>query len=151
MQLGKFFQKHHSKSQLEKKIVPITHDYGLSILDTVLCTQDYGWYTKPSKKVILTNPKECENKITVLGLVNEWKNTGHSEWEFLLAGWFVKCVLEALKNKSEEADITVLFNKDFLARKSLFFTKEQVYEHLIPYFNVIKETDDELRLEFRFN
>lgn len=149
MLLEKLFQKISSKKH-QKKVIAKEHDYGLSILDNALSTENYGWYIKPFKKVILTNPRECENKITVLGLVSEWKNTGHSEWEYLLAGWFIQSILEAKKNGLEQADITGLFNKDFLARKSLFFTKEQVYQHLIPYFKVVKETDDQLDLEYRF-
>ena len=60
------------------------------------------------KKVILTNPDACKEKISIDGVMSAWKNTGHIEWEALLGECFIQAVLEALESGSHEADITHL-------------------------------------------
>lgn len=129
------------------------HDYGLWAMNMVLCSHNYGWSNpKPCKKVILTNPKECEGNITLDELVRDWQNTGHKEWEYILAGWFIHAVIDAIKENQEEADITRLFNRDFYTRDSdLVFTQEDVYNHLIPSFDIIDENDSELRVKFKLS
>lgn len=126
------------------------NDYGLNRLGFFLRSEDYGWSDpKPFKKVTLVNLKECEDKISLMGLVSAWRGTGHSEWEFLLAGWFIHAVIEAQKNESTEADISMLFDRDLLARNDRIFTQKQIYAHLIPWFEIIEENANELKLRLK--
>ena len=124
------------------------YDYGLDSLSFCLWTDDYGWnIDQEYKKVFLTNPHECKEKISVTMLISAWRGTGHSEWEFLMAGWFVKAVVEAIEKGYPEAEITPIFNRDFLASRGRVFTKEQVYNHIIRFFDIVEDTDDVLKLK----
>ena len=124
------------------------NNYGLNELSILLASNDYGW-TEPDenhKKVILINPLDCKEKISLMGMVSIWRGTGHSEWEALLSGWFIKAVMDAIEQNVNEADITHMFNRDFLASNDLIFTQDQVYNHLIKWFDIVEETDEELRV-----
>lgn len=143
------YEPSETESTPEPEEIPREHNYGLDMLSLFLASQDYGW-TDPDethKKVILTNPADCKDKITLFGLVSAWRETGHSEWEALLAGWFIDAVLKAITNGESEADITHLFNRDFLARNGRTFTAQQVYDHIIKWFDIVEETDDVLKLK----
>ena len=132
----------------EENINPAPYNYGLDGLNIFLRSQDFGW-TEPDesqKKVILTNPLDCKEKVSLMGMVSAWRGTGHSEWEALLGGWFIKAVIDAIENDSQEADITHLFNRDFLASRDRVFTKNQVYKHLIKWFDIVEENNEALRL-----
>lgn len=125
-------------------------DYGLDMIGLAIYTGDYGWDDKPFKKVTLVNPKDCENKINLIGMMSRWRGTGHGEWEALLAWWFVDAVVNALKSESDEADISALFDRDLLARNNRVFTQEQIYAHIIPSFEIVKDNDDGLWLKLKF-
>lgn len=84
-----------------------------------------------------------------MGLASAWSGTCYIEWEFLLAGLFLSAVLYSLEKKSNEADISILFDHDLLARDGRMFTQEQLYAHLIPWFKIIKDTDNELNLKLK--
>lgn len=129
-----------------REIIPAPHDYGLTMLRGFLLSDDYGWELQPYKKVTLTNVADCANKISVMSMMSAWRNTGHCEWEALLAGWFVNQVVEALEKDEKEADITMLFNRDLLATRDRVFTQKQIYDHIIGWFDIVEETDDELKL-----
>ena len=134
---------------LTEKEYRSAHDYGMGVLLVALKSRDYGWSDPyPIRKVILVNPTEYRNRITVFGIASLWMGTGHSEWEFLLASWFVEAIVKAIEDGAEEADITHLFNRDLIATNYRTFTKEQVYDHLIKWFEIVDETEDELRLKF---
>lgn len=157
---NRLFGKHNAKvkeaslpkpiAPEEEKIAPAPYNYGLDGLGIFLASRDYGW-TDPDeshKKVILTNPLDCKEKISLMGLISAWRGTGHSEWEALLGGWFIQAVVKSIENDNTEADITHLFNRDFLASNGRVFTQAQVYEHLITkWFDVVEETDEELRVK----
>ena len=81
-----------------------------------------------------------------MGMIFAWRGTGHSEWEALLGAWFIQAVLDALENDADESDITHMFNRDFLASRNRVFTKEQVYDHLIKWFDIVEETEDTIKL-----
>ena len=132
----------------QETIAPAPYDYGLDGLGILLSSRDYGWTTpdKSHKKVVLTNPRECKEKICLMGMIFAWRGTGHSEWEALLGAWFIQAVLDALENDADESDITHLFNRDFLASRNRVFTKEQVYDHLIKWFDIVEETEDTIKL-----
>ena len=127
---------------------PTPYNYGLDILKIALASRDYGWSDpdETHKKVVLTNPEDCKEKISVFGMMSAWRGTGHYEWEALLGGWFVQAVINAIENESPEADITHLFNRDLLASRNKKFNQRQVYDHLIKWFDVVEETDEVLKL-----
>lgn len=133
----------------EKNRAPAPYNYGLDLLWVFLKSEDYGW-TEPDKghkKVILTNPLDCKEKISLMGMISAWRGTGHSEWEAILSGWFIQAVLEAIEQNANEADITHLFNRDFTASNNRVFTQAQVYDHLIKWFDIVEETDEVLKLK----
>lgn len=141
-----------SSVQVEEEIMTestVPHDYGLDNIGIILWEQDYGWNIKPFKKVTLVNPKDCENKIDLMGLVAIWRGTGHSEWEFLLAYWFIDAVLKALRSCEDEADISMMFDRDFTASNDRIFTQEEVHKHILPWFETVSDTEDELKLKFK--
>ena len=135
---------------LEENVIaaPTPYDYGLSGLAIFLRSKDFGWSNpdETHKKVVLTNPDECKEKISLMGMVSAWRGTGHSEWEALLGAWFIQAVIDAIESESHEADITHLFNSDLLASRGRIFTKQQVYNHLIKWFDIVEETDEVLKL-----
>ena len=131
-------------------VATTTSNYGLDMLGIFLSSRDYGW-TKPDesqKRVVLTNPLDCKD-FTLMDFASAWCGTGHSEWEALMGAWFIQAVHAALDKNLDEADITDLFNRDFLASNRRSFTKAQVYQHLIKWFNVVKDTNEVLELELR--
>ena len=122
------------------------HDYELGELGFALRSRDYGWERVPeSKKVVLINADQCKNKITVTSVASAWRGTGHSEWEYWLAGYFVVQVVEALMNKENEADISMMFDRDLTASDGRRLTKAQIWEHLSKYFDIVEEEDDKIR------
>ncbi|MBR1540164.1 MAG: hypothetical protein IJ629_03190 [Clostridia bacterium] len=125
------------------------YDYGLDGLGILLMSNDYGWkiHKENQKKVILTNPLDCKEKITLLGMISAWRGTGHTEWEAILGWYFIKTVVNAIEHNETEADITSLFNRDFLASNNRVFTQKQVYSHLIKFFDIVEETDEVLKLK----
>ena len=133
-------------SQTHEK-APTQHDYFNSVAVTcAMSSKDYGWDPKPFKRVILTNVSDCKDKISVVGVANSWRGTGHYEWELLLALNFVNKVVEALKNASNEANISEIFGADLHASDGRVFSQKQIYEHIILFFDVLSETAEELRL-----
>ena len=137
------------ESAEEPKVIPVVHDYGLSSAEFVLKSNDFGWKIKPHKKVTLVNSKQCENRVSVFGLVSAWKGTKHPEWEYLLAAFFINSLLESLEKGEDEADITDMFNRDFTASNNKIFAQEDVFEHIIGWFDVISENDEEMRVALR--
>ncbi len=127
------------------------HDYGLNSLNVLLATGDYGWSIpyKNVKRVILTNPKELKNKITLTGLISAWRGMGHAEWEAILADWLIMAVIYADERNLNEADITNMFNRDFYATESRVITKENVFKHLMKTFDIHEETEDYIKVRFR--
>lgn len=160
MKLKDFFGKvfHKEKAEVQEPLTtetreevqsekPVEHDYlNRLFLMFVMESHDYGWEVKPFKRVILTNVKDCENKISVLSVAALWQGTGHYEWELLLAANFVRSIVEALENDENEADISKIFGCELHASRGRVFSQEQIYKHIIPFFDIKSETDEELRL-----
>lgn len=123
-----------------------THDYGLETANVLLASGDFGWEPKTVKKtVILANTDKCADKLTLVGMIAQWHGTGHSEWECLLAVWFIEAVKEAVKAK-ECADITILFNRD-LTSGSAKMTQKEIARHLAPHFKKVAEIDNTLYVD----
>lgn len=126
-----------------------THNYGLETANILLASGDFGWEIKPFKKtVLLANTDKCANKLTLMGMFAQWHGTGHSEWECLLAVWFIEAVKEAFKSK-ECADITILFNRDLTSAAKGTFTHKEIYNHLIKSFEIISEDKDTILVSLK--
>lgn len=127
------------------------HNYGLDTLDMGLRSGDYGWNRTPFKKVTLVNVAQCKDRISVFGMASAWRGTGHSEWEYLLAGVFVMIVKEAIETNKDQADISVLFGRELTASGNRVYTRQQVYDHLMDSFNIIHEDSEELKISLKFS
>lgn len=123
------------------------------IYNFALRGQDYGWEEKnePKQKVVLTNPEALKN-VGLKEYVNMFRGTGHVEWEYIMGGWMIEAVGEAI-DSGEECDVTRIFNTDFLAKSVgddgshvRRFTMKQVYDHIIPLFKIMEHSKDVLRI-----
>ena len=123
--------------------------WGLDILAIALRSQDFGWgnITVPEKKYILTDLHLYEGKIDIQSLAAHWRETGHSEWEYLLAAWLINSLIDALKKGEKQADISKLFICDLLASRDRRFTKEQIHKHIMLSFEKVNE--DDVNIYFR--
>ncbi len=119
-----------------------------ALLNVGLRTGDYDWQEKPFKKVILLNVSDCQ-RISLTKLLKMWSGTGHVEWEYLLAGWFLMQVDEAVKEGQDEADITILFSRELSASRDRKFSQKKVYDHLIQWFKICDEGKKELKVRLR--
>lgn len=136
----------------KEKDEEVLHNYGLEDFRKFLKRGDFDFTfpDKLQKDVILTNPRDLKDNVTVMGLALAWHGTGHMDWEIILAGWFVNAVVKAIEDGDDEVDITYMFNQDLLASNGRVLKKEQIYNHLIKWFDVVKETPEEVRLRFHF-
>lgn len=120
-------------------------------LNFALSNRDYGWepYVE-RKRFILTNPEEAQS-VEYMAWVSAFRGTGHAEWEFLMAAWMVNAIREALET-SGECNISRVFNTEFLASPRnegddyRRLKPEAVYNHIIKYFTIKKESENEVRL-----
>lgn len=113
-------------------------------LGFVLHGHDYGW-TEPlsSRKYFLTNPADAL-KVELIQYASAFRGSGHSEWEYLW-GFFLKKASSETES-GNRADISVVFNRDWLATRDRRFTMEQTWNHLKKWFTIEEETDDEVVL-----
>jgi hypothetical protein len=125
--------------------------WGLDILTIALRTKDYGWdnINTPDKKHMLTDLHLYDGKIDISALASHWRETGHSEWEYLLSAWLIFGVIDASKNNEEHADISIMFTRDLIATRERRFTKEQIYKHIMPSFEKVNEDDENIYLRLR--
>lgn len=123
----------------------IKHDYGLDIVPIVLSSGDFGWDDPtPTRQIILANPMDCKNKITVSSLVSAWKGLGHLESVYLLSALFINRVIAAIENNENTADITYMFDRDFVTPTGQEITKDEIFCHLIPYFKIVNDTENSI-------
>jgi hypothetical protein len=125
--------------------------WGLDSLPIALHSKNYGWdnIVKPDKKFMLSNPHDYKGRINLSSLVSCWRETGHSEWEYLLSAWLIYSVIDALEKGNEHADISILFSRDLIANPNRRFTKEQVYKHIMPSFDKVGEDEKHIYLQLR--
>ena len=124
----------------------IPKGYGIEpALGLIMWKGDFGCSeVKPMKKVILTNPKDFVKKgLSFMDVVSAWCDTGHAEWEAMLAAVFIADVDAAIKANTE-ADITNLFMRDFYASGGRVLTQRQIFDHIIKNFEIQAETPDAL-------
>lgn len=143
-------QDSHAQNPITTNESKEPYDYGLREFKFAIRSGDYGW-SEPTyhKKVFLVNPFDCKERINVMDLAERWKGTGHTEWEYLLAGMFLDAVLDAIEINSQRADITCMFDRDLTASNGRKLTQAQIYELIIKSFDIVEENDDVLKLRFR--
>lgn len=119
-------------------------------------------YFPTKKRYILRDIDSLKLKVSVMGLISAWRGTGKSEWEFMMALLFMKPLRAAWNEGAEEADITQLFEAEFLAwPKNLpgektkeidgntyrVFDQEDVKKKVLPLFEIVDETDEAIYLK----
>lgn len=119
-------------------------------------------YFPTEKRYILRDIDSLKMKVSMMGLISAWRGTGKSEWEFMMALLFMKPLRAAWNDGKDEVDITHLFEAEFLAwPKNLpgektkeidgntyrVFDQEDVKEKVLPFFEILEETDDTVYLK----
>lgn len=123
------------------------HNYGL---DKIMGSGVIG-VKSPFKKVILVNPEDAREKITVSGICRRLMGLGKFEWEEAEAVFLVRAILDAFEAKATVADISVMFSGD-LIRVDRIGT-ERVYQENVAKFLIerlfekVYEDENELRLK----
>lgn len=98
-----------------------------------------------------------------MGLISAWRGTGKSEWEFAMALLFMKPLRAAWNDGKDEVDITHLFEAEFTAwptgrnEKTItvngntyrVFDQEDVKKKVLPFFEILEETEDTIYLKAR--
>ena len=123
------------------------HNYGL---DKVMEIDVIG-VKSPFKKVVLVNPEDAREKITVSGICYRLMGLGKFEWEEAEAYFLVKAIVDSFEAKATEADISVMFSGD-LIRVDRFGTEKVFQENVAKFlieklFEKVDENEEELRLK----
>jgi len=121
-----------------------------AMLSIALHSQDYGLspaYQLP-KRFILRQVGKIPEWLDLYQTMAIFRELGKTEWEALLAYFFLAKIEDAEAKGEDEADIPGLFANDYFDRRDKKVTKEQVYDHLIRFFTVVEETDDIIYLTF---
>ena len=121
-----------------------------TMLSIALHSQDYGLspaYQLP-KKFILQKVSKIPDWLDLYQTMALFRELGKTEWEALLAFYFLTKIEDAEAKGEDEVDITGLFAYDYMDRRDKKVTKEQVYNHLIRFFTVVEGTDDTVYLTF---
>lgn len=145
--LSKLRRKKESDVNSDKRVWKSAKDCPYEYIE-LLPSGNYRWKLRTFKKVILVNSMECKH-IKVRALEEAWAGMGHVEWELLLVDWLAKALREAIKNNESEADISALFNKEFSSEEGITYSRDQVHEHILSSFEIISETEDELKLKLK--
>jgi len=119
-------------------------------LSIALSSNDFGLspaYTLP-KKFVLREVNKIPDWLDLYQTMTRFRELGKTEWEAILAYYFLNAIEQAEEKSENEADITGLFANDYFDRRNKKVTKEQVYDHLIRNFTLVEETDDIVYLTF---
>jgi hypothetical protein len=119
-------------------------------LAAVLHSKDFGIspaYELP-KRYILRQIDRIPKWLDLYQVMARFRELGKTEWEALLAYYFLNKIEEAEEKGENEADITGLFANDYSDVRGKKATKERVYEHVIGNFTQVEETDDTIYLTF---
>lgn len=108
--------------------------------------RDYGQEKYVEKKhFVLTNPEAIKD-FSVMSLAADFRGTGHSEWEVLLAMWMLEAARKAVEENCE-CDVSQVFNAHLLASPKhdgedyRRLTPEDIWNHLNRFFIVEEESD----------
>jgi len=123
------------------------HDYGLSENQEI--PLEKYWQNKPFKRVILTNAWLAKNRITVDKIVAKLHGAEIiPEWKQLLATMLVEAIVKAQENHQMTADITLMFSCELVTLEGDMIEQKYVHNFIVyKLFNIVSETDDELRVK----
>ena len=107
---------------------------------------DYGWDKYEEKRhFVLTNPEDIKD-FPVIPFAANFRNTGHYEWEVLIAMWLLEAARKSVA-EGTECDVSKVFNITLLARPKhqgedfRRLTPEMIWNHLKRFFVVVEEND----------
>ena len=129
------------------------HNYGLNERDEQAAK--IGWKYAPFKKVILTNVKFAQNRITVDKIAKCLEGRLlWSGWERKQAYWLVKAIVAAIEKGEKNADISQMFACDFIAQDSegkLLLSQYDIQKELMnSLFSRVYETDEILAVKLKW-
>lgn len=116
------------------------------------------------KKVTLINIDDLKEKVSIMGLMKAFRESGKTEWEFFWAYHIVAGLRKAWKNGEKTVDLTNIFTHDVIASipkgykgKSVLiddecywsFSHENIKKLMLKVFRVVSEKDGELILAFK--
>lgn len=119
-------------------------------------------YLPTPKRYVLRDIDLLKMKVSMMGLISAWRGTGKSEWEFAMALLFMKPLRAAWNEGKDEVDITHLFEAEFTAwptgcsgekTKEIngntyrVFDQEDVKKKVLPFFEILEETDEAIYLK----
>ena len=120
------------------------------LLNIALHSEDFAIsppYELP-KRYILRKVDEIPEWLDLRHTMSCFRELGKTEWEVLLAMFFLTAIEDAEQEGKTEADITRLFQHDYMDRRERKVSKERVTEHLMPWFTKDEETEDTVYLTF---
>ena len=120
------------------------------IFGMTMRTKDYGWedINENARKVLIVNPNDVKG-LDLMSWVAAFKDSGHSEWEFLWAALIVNAVREAAAEGKDEADVTYVFDRSFIASGDRKMTADEVYKHCSKIFEVVEETPAQIKVKVK--
>ena len=119
-------------------------------------------YLPTPKRYVLRDIDLLKMKVSMMGLISAWRGTGKSEWEFAMALLFMKPLRAAWNEGKDEVDITHLFEAEFTAwptgcsgekTKEIngntyrVFDQEDVKKKVLPFFEILEETDEAIYIK----
>ena len=119
-------------------------------------------YLPTPKRYVLRDIDSLKMRVSMMGLISAWRGTGKSEWEFAMALLFMKPLRAAWNEGKDEVDITHLFEAEFTAwptgcsgekTKEIngntyrVFDQEDVKKKVLPFFEILEETDEAIYLK----
>lgn len=120
-------------------------------------------YLPTPKRYVLRDIDSLKMRVSMMGLISAWRGTGKSEQEFAMALLFMKPLRAAWNDGKDEVDITHLFEAEFTAwptgrnEKTItvngntyrVFDQEDVKKKVLPFFEILEETEDTIYLKAR--
>lgn len=110
---------------------------------------------REGKRVTLINVNLAKNFATLEKVAKKFKKFGRYDWAYQQAIWLMEAVATAVENGEKTADITKMFNCDFVGCDSMgtyVLPQEVIQDYLISsLFKVESETEDELRLKLKWS
>ena len=116
--------------------------------------QDYGWEKYEEKRhFILTNPEDIKD-FSVIPFAANFRNTGHYEWEVLIAMWLLEAATKSVA-EGTECDVSKVFNITLLARPKRQgedcrrLTPEMIWNNHKRFFVVVEESKNSCKITAR--
>lgn len=129
------------------------HDYGLRKNEQLI--ESYHWKKVPHKKVILSNVKMCEKRITVDKIAKWLRDWKCPQLERTEAFWLTEAVVKAIENNQQTADISQMFNIQVAIYTSIGYAgtlpREAIATMLYDkLFKKIDENDEQITVKLNW-